>query len=63
MSADNYVVDVLIKLTMMGYYSEWYGYGLTRLDEANQRVLEFQPISWEQVGYPGPATGNRGAYE
>lgn len=54
MSADKYVVDELIRLTMMGYYSEWFGYGLTRLDEPSKRVMEFKPVSWEQVGYPGP---------
>ncbi len=52
--ADIYDVDRLIGLTMMGYYSEWFGYGSTRLEEPSQRVMEFRPISWEQVGYPGP---------
>ncbi|NLL76109.1 MAG: hypothetical protein GX235_02530 [Clostridiales bacterium] len=51
---DKYIVDTLVGLTMMGYYSEWFGYGTTRLDEPNQRVLEFAPFSWEQVEYPGP---------
>ncbi len=54
MTADIYIVDRLIRLTMMGYYSEWFGYGQTRLDEPSQRVMEFGPVSWEQVGYPGP---------
>jgi hypothetical protein len=47
-------INSLIRATMMGYYSEWYGYGLTRMDEPNQRVFEFKPVSWEQVGYTGP---------
>ena len=47
-------INLLIRATMMGYYSEWYGYGLTRMDEPNQRVFEFKPVSWEQVGYTGP---------
>ena len=47
----------VIPTTMMGYYSEWYGYGSTRLNEPNQRVLEFYPFSWKQVGYPGPSLG------
>lgn len=58
MSTNKYVIDTLTELTMMGYYSEWFGYGLTRLDEPNQRIMEFKPISWTQVEYPGPATGN-----
>jgi hypothetical protein len=47
-------LNFLMRATMMGYYSEWYGYGVTRMDEPNQRVFEFKPISWEQVGYTGP---------
>ncbi len=54
MFTDKYVVDMLLKMTMMGYYSEWFGYGSTRLDEPNQRVFEFAPIGWQQVSYPGP---------
>ncbi|RDU21956.1 hypothetical protein [Anaerosacchariphilus polymeriproducens] len=45
----------LIRFTMLGYYSEWFGYGTTRLNNPNQRILEFYPLSWEQVDYPGPA--------
>lgn len=48
------IIDNLIKLTMMGYYSEWFGYGTTRLAEPNQRILEYYPLSWKQVEYPGP---------
>lgn len=47
--------DGLSKLTMRGYYSEWYGYGSTRLNNLNQRILESYPLSWEQAGYPGPS--------
>ena len=47
----------VVSTTMMGYYSEWSGYGSTRLDEPNQRKLEYYPISWKQVGYPGPSLG------
>ncbi|MFA9375846.1 MAG: hypothetical protein ACERKZ_03735 [Lachnotalea sp.] len=54
-SSDNQVAitDSLIRLTMMGYYSEWFGYGTTRLKGPNQRIFEFKPLSWEQVEYPG----------
>ncbi|MBA4688532.1 MAG: hypothetical protein H2184_15380 [Candidatus Galacturonibacter soehngenii] len=48
------VVDNLIRLTMIGYYSEWFGYGTTRLLQPNNRVLEFYPLSWNQIDYPGP---------
>lgn len=46
-------------MTMMGYYSEWSGYGSTRLLPPNQWVMEYFPVSWEQVGYPGPSLGYR----
>ena len=58
MGADWYEIDALIRATMMGYYSEWFGYGSSRLNEPDQREMEYQPFSWQQVGYPGP---NRGA--
>lgn len=51
--------SALNRITMMGYYSEWSGYGSTRLEKPDQRRLEFFPISWKQVGYPGPSLGYR----
>ncbi len=54
-----YITSQLNMLTTMGYYSEWSGYGSTRLESPNQRRLEMFPISWEQVGYPGPSLGYR----
>lgn len=53
------ISNSLNRLTMMGYYSEWYGYGTTRLDPPNQRKFEFAPLSWEQIGYPGPSFSYR----
>lgn len=47
----------LVETTMMGFYSEWSGYGTTRLNKPNQRRLEYDPISWKQIGYPGPSQG------
>ncbi len=47
------IINSLNRYTMMGYYCEWYGYGATRFYEPNQRVFEFKPDSWLQVGYPG----------
>lgn len=52
-------ISSLDRLTMMGYYSEWSGYGSTRLATPDQRVLEFYPLSWQQIGYPGPSLGYR----
>lgn len=54
-----FVTVALNRLTMMGYYSEWSGYGSTRLETPNQRILEYFPLGWEQVGYPGPSLGYR----
>lgn len=53
------IANYLYQYTMMGYYSEWSGYGTTRLEEPNARILEYYPISWEQIGYPGPSLGYR----
>lgn len=53
------ITIVLNRFTMMGYYSEWSGYGSTRLNTPNNRVLEYFPLSWKQVGYPGPSLGYR----
>lgn len=50
-------INSLVNSTIMGYYSEWSGYGTTRLDSPNQQILEYHPFSWEQVGYPGPSMG------
>jgi hypothetical protein len=52
-------ISMLDTYTLMGYYSEWYGYGTTRLKPPDERTLEFTPLSWEQVGYPGPSLGYR----
>ncbi len=51
------IITSLLSYTMMGYYSEWAGYGSTRLERPNQRKLEYYPISWKQIGYPGPSLG------
>ncbi|MDF2821451.1 MAG: hypothetical protein K0R15_1892 [Clostridiales bacterium] len=53
------VTNDLVRLTMLGYYSEWSGYGSTRLETPNERILEYYPVSWEQVGYPGPSFSYR----
>lgn len=53
------IISNLNRYIMMGYYSEWFGYGTTRLNAPDQRKLEFYPPSWKQVGYPGPSLGYR----
>jgi hypothetical protein len=57
------VTKSLVAAAMMGYYSEWFGYGTTRLDAPDNRRLEYYPISWEQIGYPGPSLGYRALRE
>ncbi|WP_101294534.1 hypothetical protein [Halegenticoccus soli] len=40
-----------------GYYSEWSGYGETKTDPPNERVLRREVQSHAQTGYPGPSPG------
>lgn len=53
------ITSTLNRFTLMGYYSEWSGYGSTRLETPSHRKLEYYPFSWQQVGYPGPSLGYR----
>lgn len=62
LSEDEYIfsnISSLNRMAMMGYYSEWSGYGLTRLMPPSMRKLEYYPLSWRQVEYPGPSFGYR----
>jgi hypothetical protein len=54
-----FMVDYLCHGTMFGDYSEWSAYGTTRLDSPAHRRLEYFPLSWAQVGYPGAVKGYR----
>lgn len=54
-----FVTDALNRFSMFGYYSEWPGYGSTRLNPPDYRKLEFFPPGWQQVGYPGVSLGYR----
>lgn len=54
-----FTIDFLNRSTMFGYYSEWSGYGSTRLAPPDWRRLEHFPLSWVQVGYPGVSRGYR----
>lgn len=51
------LVSILTMLNTTGYYSEWSGYGSTRLEAPEKRVIEHFPAGWRQVGYPGPSQG------
>ena len=53
------ITSDLGRLALMGYYSEWSGYGSTRMFPPNQRILEYFPLSWQQVGFPGISLGYR----
>ncbi|MFC5468877.1 hypothetical protein ACFPPD_09095 [Cohnella suwonensis] len=54
-----FMVDFLNRQTMFGTFSEWSAYGTTRLMTPTRRRLEYFPISWRQVGYPGVSLGYR----
>lgn len=54
-----FMIDFLNRQTMFGNYSEWNAYGSTRLNTPVRRRLEYFPISWRQVGYPGVSLGYR----
>ncbi|GAB3804796.1 hypothetical protein [Virgibacillus kimchii] len=54
-----HVTDAINRFSVFGFYSEWPGYGLTRLYPPNDRQLEFFPPGWQQAGYPGVALGYR----
>ncbi|WP_373232702.1 hypothetical protein [Cohnella sp.] len=54
-----FIVDYLNRGTMFGNYSEWPAYGTTRLNTPTQRRLQYFPIGWRQVGYPGVSIGYR----
>ncbi|MBW5445668.1 hypothetical protein GE107_06265 [Cohnella sp. CFH 77786] len=54
-----FIIDYLNRGTMFGNYSEWPGYGTTRLNTPTRRRLEFFPIGWRQTGYPGVSKGYR----
>ncbi|SFD66544.1 hypothetical protein SAMN05216238_10357 [Lentibacillus persicus] len=54
-----YVTDALNRFSLFGFYSEWPAYGSTRLRPPDDRRLEFFPLSWQLVGYPGVSLGYR----
>lgn len=54
-----HIADALNRFSMFGYYSEWPGYGSTRLYPPPYRQLEFFPWGWQQSRYPGVVYGYR----
>lgn len=52
------MISVITMLATNGYYSEWPGYGSTRLQSPEKRKIEQFPAGWKQVGYPGPSKGH-----
>lgn len=53
------MMDVLNQLTLFGFYSEWTGYGSSATLPPEKRRLEYVPVGWEQVHYPGPSYAYR----
>ena len=51
------LISIITMLATNGYYSEWSGYGSTRLEPPDRRKIEHFPASWKQIGYPGPSNG------
>ncbi|MHA7963352.1 hypothetical protein ACX93W_04330 [Paenibacillus sp. CAU 1782] len=53
------MISFLNRHSMFGNYSEWPAYGSTRLMTPVDRRLQYFPVSWSQVGYPGVQPGYR----
>ena len=53
------MANSFFQLTIFGYYSEWLGYGTTRLSRREERRMECFPPGWSLAGYPGPSSGYR----
>lgn len=51
------ITDAINMFTTIGYYSEWSGYGPSRLGLPSERKLEHIPTCWIMIGYPGPSKG------
>ncbi|MED4226947.1 hypothetical protein [Neobacillus cucumis] len=53
------MMDSINQLTLIGFYSEWAGYGTTRLFTPEFRRVEHFPLGWLQSNYPGPSFAYR----
>ncbi|AKL94680.1 hypothetical protein CACET_c12150 [Clostridium aceticum] len=53
------ITTVLTLLSTFGHYSEWCAYDSTKLETAENRIIQEFPATWKEVGYPGPSKGYR----
>lgn len=51
------VVTGVMAVLTAGYYSEWSGYGETKLEDPGEREFTGEVQSWRQTDFPGPADG------
>lgn len=54
------ILGNLHQMILIGYYSEWFSLGTTRLAPPENRRVERPFITWGLVNYPGPSYGYRG---
>lgn len=54
-----FIISNLHQMVMMGYYSEWFSFGSTRLAPPEDRFPKNQCLTWHLVDYPGPSMGYR----
>ncbi|RKL66543.1 hypothetical protein CR203_14720 [Salipaludibacillus neizhouensis] len=47
------------QMLLLGYYSEWFSLGTTRIAPPENRRIERPFMTWDLVNYPGPAFGYR----
>lgn len=53
------IKNTLYQLAVLGFYSEWTGYGTSSFYHPDDRRLEYFPPGWIQSNYPGVAFGYR----
>lgn len=53
------ILGNLHQMILLGYYSEWFSLGTTRLSPPENRRIERPFMTWDFVNYPGPAFGYR----
>ncbi|MFC0561233.1 hypothetical protein [Halalkalibacter alkalisediminis] len=53
------ILGNLHQMILLGYYSEWFSLGTTRLAPPENRKIERPFMTWDLVHYPGPAFGYR----
>jgi hypothetical protein len=53
------IKNTLFQIALLGFYSEWAGYGTSRFNRPDYRRLEYFPPGWIQTNYPGVSFGYR----